>query len=386
MREQLQDASNQLFPTLKPGLLIASLNSQEFYLGEPTDGLYMPANPYLPIARACDGVRSTHAIAQECGLSHEIVLEFIAELLGHSYIELRTEVREQSGLDLLKLNYIQRATPELELYSWRAGVFDGGTLEIAGRKTFAIVILGENRLARALLANLQASGFSQSRILPRALNPARRTSPRDVCGILLKNLDIGRKLIDIHEEIIKGAALNYGGSQSEMGVDLAISTDFAPLEFIQRWMSEGIAHLQISQPTSHTLEIGPVVIPNNPITACLNCVRLHRRDHLPTFINLATGFSAHSQMRRELPTSSASFAAGVITSYICEFAAEGVSSLTGHSLNINLLKPLEEIRHHHWAPHPECGCLSSNAFAHDFSVQAGTANAALLRDDSALIK
>jgi hypothetical protein len=100
------------------------------------------------------------------------------------------------------------------------------------------------------------------------------------------------------------------------------------------------------------LEIGPLVIPGSQ--ACLNCVQLHRRDYLPPYISLA---SAHiDRSGRELTAASTSFAAGVLTPYICEFAARGTSALLSHSLTIDLLEPLHDIKKRHWNIHPECGC------------------------------
>lgn len=359
---------------LKPGILLIQLNRNEFYVGEEGAGLYVPSDPYLSIARACDGTRSTGSIAELCNLDHEVILDFLKELTTHNYVEFRTSTPQKLGLNLLKNHYLERVTPEFDLYTWRAATSDGGEREVASRKSFAILIFGDNRLSRALLANLQASGFSQSKIFATPESSNKRTSPKDVCGVFVKPLDIGRKYLEINKEIIGSSQLTYAEHAIDLAPQLIISTGNTEFDFIQPWTSEGIPHLQISMPTSHTLEIGPLVIPSDTSTAasgssaCLNCVRLHRRDYVPLFISIATQNNTIQLKSREMTTASTSFAAGAVTSYICEFAAGGRTSLINHSLTIDLLKPLEGIRHHHWSMHPECGCASSNALVHQLSL------------------
>jgi len=365
-----------IYPALKPGLLLIPLNDNEFYIGESSDGLYIPSDPYLSILRTCNGQNSTEIIATSYGLPHGLILDFLDELRAHNYIELRNHLPLEPGLDELARHYSERIAPEHELFTWRESTSDGGESEVDARKHFTILIFGQNRLARAILANLQASGFSQSRIISPLAQAGARITARDICGITTRPIDIGRKQSEFHKEIVLTSQLTQyqppytylnsgdGSSQTtgaEKRVNLLISTTAATSDYVQRWISEGIPHLQISQPTTHSLEIGPLVIPGE--SACLNCVQLHRRDFLPPFISLAALGPLVYPRGRELTSASTSFAAGVITPYICEFAARGSSSLKGHSLSIDLLEPLHDIRHHHWNIHPECGCGSSNSLA-----------------------
>ncbi len=362
-----------LYPALKSGLLVISLNESEFYVGEETEGLYMPSAPYLPLIRACDGSLTISELAICCDLSFNQIENFVRELMSHNFIELRHEVAKSPNLNLLQNNFLERLAPERGLYTWRNGVSDGGFSEISTRKPFAIAILSENKLARFLLSNLQASGFSQTRISAPALDsqrPSRRVSATDVCGIFIDALDIGKKITEIHQEIARKARWGKiesiesmeSANQAEIAhAQLAITTGISSPAVVQNWLSEGVPHLQISQPTAHTLEIGPLVLPGANHGACLNCVNLHRQDHLPPFIRHARDSREFREKKIEITTSSASFAAGVITSYICEFAIDRTSSLLNHSLTVNLLAPLEDVRHHYWNIHPECGCSSSNA-------------------------
>lgn len=364
--------NESIYPALKPGLLLIPLNSTEFYLGEAGDGLFIPSNPYLTIARGCDGKESTNSLALQCGIPHELVIDFIEELKSRNYIECRSFPTRDPGLDELARHRRERQSPELELYTWRSATSDGGETEVSDRKLFPIVIFGQNRLARTLLANLQASGFSQTRIISPISDAGARITARDICGITTRPVDIGRKVSEFHKEISMNAQLTqystgpsvsagqqWGDTHHSSGAQLLISTAPLPSDLVQQWMSEGIPHLQLSQCDAHSIDIGPLVIPGE--SACLNCVQLHGRDFLPPFISLATLGSLVNQRRRELTAASTSFVAGVLTPYICEFAARGESALIGRSITINLLEPLHNIGHHHWNFHPECGCGLSNA-------------------------
>ena len=351
-----------IYPKLKPGLLLIPLNSDEFYIGESSDGVYVPLDPYLSIARGCDGLHSINDIALLIGIPRGMVVEFLEELRAHNYIELRTHLPIDPGLDELAKHYAERIAPEHQLFTWRDATDDGGVTEVASRENFSILIFGQNRLARALLANLQASGFSQTKIAPPITSAGARIQARDICGITTRPIDIGRKQIEFHKQIALDSQLTQSAERANNLVNLLISTTEASSDYIQRWLSEGVPHLQIASPSAYTLEIGPLVTPG--AQACLNCVRLHRRDFLPPFITMATPIaSAHYEVggSRELTSASTSFAAGVVTPYICEFAARGSSSLVSHSLVIDLLEPLHRIRELHWNVHPECGCGSSNA-------------------------
>ena len=354
---------SEIYPRLKPGLLVIPLNSEEFYIGEATEGVYVPSDPYLSIVRGCDGQLSLKQIANVSNIPAGLIHSFVDELQTLNYIELRSLPPRDPGLDELVRHYSERIAPEQQLYTWRSRTSDGGESEIDGRKYFSILIFGHNRLARSLLANLQASGFTQTKILTPINQSGARITAKDICGIVTRPSDIGRKQLEFHKQIALDSQLTQVSKDLNTETNLVISTSAMTSDYIQRWISEGVPHLQISQPTTHSLEVGPLVLPGS--RACLNCVQLHRRDFLPPFIsvhalNASHASHAHSN-GRELTSASSSFAAGVVTPYICEYAARGESSLVGHSLTINLLEPLHGIREHHWNIHPECGCGSSDS-------------------------
>jgi len=348
--------STEQFPLLKPGLVVAFLNPNEFYIGDGSDGIYIPALPYLSIVRECNGSQSTRSIALICGVTLEIANSFLQELKSHNYLEMRSLPPAPVGLDELTNHYRERLKPEYDLFTWRDSTSDGGVSEISSRKSFAITIFGENRLARALLATLQASGFSQSWITSPSGQPHQRITAKDICGITTRPLDIGRKQSEFHKSLVLGAQLSHIEDKPAPQIRLIISTSEVEADTVQNWMRDGIPHIHISQSAAHSVEVGPLILPG--VRACLNCIQLHRRDHLPPFITRATLEARAGQGPKELTASSITLIAGVLTPYICEFAARGSTSLMGNSITVDLLEPLHRMRYHHWNVHPECGCSS----------------------------
>ena len=340
---------------LKDGLILVPLNDQEFYLGLIESGLYIPRDPYLAIARGLSHAITANTLATELALPESIVSGFIGQLREYGYIESAGAEPISSSLD--DVIRFQRTDIERSALTWRAHAQDGGWGEIEARGNFPILIFGKSRIARTLLAILQSSGFSQSRIVLPAISHNTSVEARDICGVVTRKNDLGMSLQEHHKIITQGAQL----TPLTAGRDafpphpalLIATTDFGDEhpDYLQRWMSEDLVHLQISQPNPFTLEIGPLVIPGK--SACTNCVALHKRDQLPPFINLFRNRSHH-----EVGTATSTFTAGVITSYIAEFAATGATALMTKSISINVLNPLSEIVERFWEFHPECGCQS----------------------------
>mgnify|MGYP006280985181 CR=1 FL=1 len=338
---------------LKPGLILVPLNDDEFYLGLIEGGLYIPRDPYLAIARGLTRKTSADALASQLALPETIVTSFIDQLCDYGYVEIVENAPPSHSLD----DEIRGERSEVERSSltWRRNTHDGGWGEIEARGNFPILIFGKSRIARTLLAILQASGFSRSRIVLPAICHHKTVEAKDICGVVTRKNDLGMSLNEHHRVITQGAQLTpaqAGGDEFPSDPALLIATtDFGDEhpDYLQRWMSEELIHLQISQPNPYTLEIGPMVIPGK--SACINCVTLHKRDQLPPFINLFTDRS-----HREVGTATSTFAAGVITSYIAEFAATGSTALMTKSISINVLNPLTEIVERFWDFHPECGC------------------------------
>ena len=337
-------------PKLKDGLLTVPLNDSEFYLGLIENGLYIPRDPYLAIARGLDGTRTCQSLATELALPESMITFFVEELAAYGYVEEVLAMSAPVGVDeemrRERIN-IERTAP-----SWREGSRDGGWNEIDSRRDFSILIFGRSRISRSLLALLQASGFSQSRIVLPPINHDKRVEAKDICGVVTRKIDLGLTLHEHHKIIVQGAQLTPSEDSFPEKPSLIISTtDQADdhYRYLQRWMSEDLAHLQIWQPNPFTIEIGPLVLPG--VTPCINCVALHKRDQLPPFISLF-----ESTPHREVTSATSTLVAGVITSYIAEFASTTKSPLRSQSISINVLKPLEGRVEREWDFHPECGC------------------------------
>jgi hypothetical protein len=349
-----------MYPRLKSSLYLIPLNSEEFYIGGEGEGIYIPTDPYLAIARALTGESKAQEIATASATPVGIVQHFIAELTAHNYVELLSEPANQIFLDESLHLFNQRINPELSVITWRSGNLDGGYGEILHRQTFSIVIFGQTRLARTLLATLQAMGFSKSKIFEPPLRSRTKVNGIDVCGVVTRAEDIGLKHSELQRKIARLSALSPTAgelSQQPQLPDLLISTTSASADYIQEWMSEGIAHLNISQPKGRFLEIGPLV--RSGEASCARCIQLHKRDQVPPFITLATHAAMANNVQIELPVASLAFVAGAVATMVSEFARTLHSNLIGHTYFIDLLNPLDSltgVRHIFWNKHPECGC------------------------------
>jgi hypothetical protein len=360
------------YPRLKSGLHLIPLNSDEFYIGSEEEGIYIPLDPYLPIARACNGTFAIHEIASLTSTPPGIVASFAQELISYNYLELLTSPIDSSSLNQSWIQFDQRISPELSVITWRPHVSDGGFKEISDRTDFSILIFGQTRLARTLLAILQSMGFTRCRIIEPQLNTRQTVTAHDVCGVVTRAQDIGRRHSELHREITRLSLLAHTDGQLPASPRLLISTTTATADYVQRWMSEGIPYLHIAQPRAHTLEIGPLVLSGE--SACIHCVQLHKRDQLPPFITLASGAASFSATQPELPTASVAFIAGAIATAVSEFASTGQSDLINHSYLIDLLHPLEStsVRHLFWNIHPECGCNATWASDSTFGSNHST--------------
>lgn len=347
-------SAEQSITTLKDGVILAPLNDLEFYLGLIDHGLYIPRDPYLAIARhLVEGLcLSSEVEHHNFPVSPELLRDFVAELDRYGY--LQTTPPEERGRGIEVELRKERRSIEMQPFAWRTGVKDGGWGEIEARRNFTILIFGRTRIARALLALLQASGFSTSRIILPPSYVNTQIEGRDICGVVTRKNELGLSLTDHHKNISQAAQLLPRASEN-VGLDnkpaLIISTDPTNenyQDYLQIWMSEELPHLEISQPNPFTIEFGPLVIPGEH--PCLTCVALHKRDQLPPFLSLA------ENSYREVASASATLIAGVITSYVCEYAATGKSALESASIALNLLNPLTDQKIRQWDFHPECGC------------------------------
>jgi hypothetical protein len=404
-----QDTSGgaELFPALKPGVnLIRTPN--HIYVGLVNRGLEISSNEPEVLAlmiSLLDGRRSINQIstvlAHQTRLSIEpedqsalpefaqLCGELIAALTGANLIELtpgstttsKTPKTKSGLLGQNEINFAERVKPEINLAAWyEVSAIDeplDKTLDktsknknsdsmsiVKDRSNFKIDIYGKNRMAITLFTLLQATGFSQSKLIDAATN-GRQVTLDLICGLNLRNSDLGSLCADIFDELRRSAQLNFHADTNASNLkevneptrdpDLALSTQSISPQLLQRWMSEGTVHLGLGQLIQSSIQIGPIVKPG--ITPCLRCLELWRSSSNPRYQNLEILNSIARPL--EISASAVSLIAGIIVLQISEFAVSQKSPLIGASANIDLLKPLTP-EFEYWKPNPECGCITIN--------------------------
>ncbi len=284
---------------------------------------------HLHIAQYFDGTRHTKEIAH--GLLCELsIVENFADVLSEQglldhYLQPIRKENKDFGEQLISL----RLDPESALITYRNKVRDGGISELNDRLQSTILISGENRLAHTLLAVLQASGFSHTRLISRGHLAAHITED-DLCGIVVRTSDIGKNRNEFIQELIRSAQIMRSPTVAKAMPDLIISTIPLEWDYVQRWMSEGSIHLHINPLIGGNIEIGPLVIPG--ATPCLRCITLIKRDK---------GIAVDSEfVAKELPSAAIAYIAGLIALAVGEYFASGASTFQASSYWYDLLNPL----------------------------------------------
>jgi hypothetical protein len=316
-----------------------------YRLGLPTHGLLLATGAQLQMARSFDGQRSLQEIARGLICDISTVTAFADLLASQGFVEERSAPIALGSHDLSEQIMVVRREIEQALLTHRPGVSDGGAAEFRARATSTILISGENRLARNLLAALHASGFTNARLISRAhLSP--QITGADICGIVAQTSDIGKNRTEFTAELIRGARIARGEEVAKAHPDLIISTGPIEWDYVQRWLSEGSPHIHINPVIGREIEVGPLVIPG--VTPCLRCVTLTKRDNGSS--------SRYEFMRSELSSAAAAFISGLITLAIGEYCATGLTPLRAASQWYDLLEPLRPPDIRHWDFHPKCGC------------------------------
>lgn len=329
---------------LKTGVSLTP-HQGDYLLGLPHRGLLITDRMQVQIARACDGSKRSEEIAAGllCGLSE--VQNFAEFLRSEGFLEELVEAVTIDSPDLSTDLIRHRTDIENSLLTHRPGRSDGGRHEFESRSAATILISGENRLARNLLVALHASGFTNTRLIMRG-NLAPRLTASDVCGLVVGNDDLGKLRSEFTAEIIRNAQITRSAVAAKAQPDLIISTVPIEWDYVQRWMSEGSAHLHINSLIGPEIEVGPLVLPGQ--TPCLRCVTLIKRDN---GTNIDREF-----VRSELPSAASTFITGLVALNVGDYFATGKSPLRAASYWYDLLNPMRSPEVRHWNFHPQCGC------------------------------
>ena len=336
------------YPRLKPGVE-SRTRGAEILFTLPYFAIALPLEPARTITRYFDGRHELAEITQGTGMSYENVVELQSVLTQNGLVEnLRiplSHIFNGPHADPSAVLTQMKLQSELDLITHRPDSNDGGVKELSLRGAFTILISGENRLARNLLATLQSMGFNNTRIITRA-HLSAHIGPDDVCGLATRMSDIGKKRNEFAQEIMRNSQFIPTDQVAKADPDLIISTIPIEWDYVQRWMSEGTTHLHINPLIGQHCEIGPLVIPG--LTPCLRCVALTKKS---TDLSLL-----HESMRTELPTQVIATLVGMVATLVGQYAATGDSPLTAASHWVNLLSPFEKSEKRYWEFNASCGC------------------------------
>ena len=352
------------------------LSDGQVYIGDVRGGLVIE-NPEVAyeVARRLDENGST--LDGRANREADAVMERLRERNFIRSVKSRGSrlITKVSDDDLLR-----RAAPEIEITSLRrnfrglvaavdAGLDDGRDdgrdatplAEIKSRTKLSITIFGSNRLAYSLLALLQASGFSQTAMVnrQRALRGGKsrhpsnsRISPLLATGAPIRKADVGRLHSEVADEVSAAASLNQINGFLSKSSQLIVATQYVPPEISQEWMSEGLAHLSISDLESGSLTVGPWVQPGQ--TPCSQCIDLHRSIYIPHIARVRMMQSVSEPT--ESPASLVAMVTGAVALGILQFHETGSTPWFGGTTEFDALNPCNP-RHMMWQFNSACGCL-----------------------------
>jgi hypothetical protein len=368
------------FPRIRPSLQIIARESGAIYIGTAHEGFELEADPYLPILRSCTGRSTVSEIAIRVSCTSADVESLLTQLSDLGLIEFLTspdtksanERRVQITGDLITQ---EREEIESSLISLRHG--DGGESEWRSRASLSLMITGDTRVARNLLALLNASGFPQVSLLLEG-NASQQIAISDINGLSVTTDDLGKNKMNHHRDLARRSTLGSIHSKyhsaNHTHPHLIIATAMPRADEIQRWQSEGISHIAVGDLIGSEVEIFPMITPG--LGPCLQCIALHKADALPrdlralTYpLHLNSNFRHLKNGRGELPVGAAALLAGLLTSSVIDWAWRLTSSMSSaHSASrsheegnisrvINLLEPMARPLERRWNFHPECGCV-----------------------------
>jgi hypothetical protein len=350
---EFSSSIDNCFPRLKAGVRVIddSKAGHGAFVGTALGGIFLVDSALNPVIRAMDGTSTILTLAQNGLVDLTKVRAAMRQLQAANLVTLLSNVSPVPNLNQTLLHLHERMGPEENLTQWRAGRSGDESTTIWARKEFAILIFGTSRVAMTLLSLLQASGFSQTKVISGS--PASPISPREICGLSIRLSEIGMARGEAESQISRYGALFAPMSKTFPIIpSLIISTNIVQPDYIQRWMSESVPHLQISGAYESMVDIGPLVVPGSG--PCLRCVAMTKygSDQLRAQLEIA----ATLERPPELAAGAVAHLCGLVTLFVCEFADTKSSGLIGKSIRIDLLNPGNP-EHSYWQPHPFCGCL-----------------------------
>ncbi len=372
MKEFNTDSSNvpaDAYVRLKVGVRVLEIpatpsDSKTIFVGTDRGGVLFPGLGLRGFLAHLDGSHKLSDFLTSDFYSQEEIISALSELSQANLLVIAKEKLSTTAPVTSESHRISelRISPEANLATWYSATQNDGRDLVKARTDFSILIFGSSRMAIALYSILQASGFSQTKIISgerskftTSGNRASSTHIRvdEICGLNITLADVGKTRGETITKIRHSAQLVPDKHANFPAIpDLVISTETAQPDYIQRWMSEGVAHLQISNLNESFIEVGPLVIPG--MSPCLRCVGMQKFGAHK--IQGMVEFSNAMESAPELSSASAATISGLVAAATIQLADTGRSPLMRKSIRYNLLDICNP-EHIYWQPHIFCGCL-----------------------------
>ena len=380
------------YPIIRPGNQLIQLINGGYYIGSSRKGFCFDEIERFRFLQYCNGRRDLEEISKIIGTEISILNQFLQIGLTNQYLinltstssvsQINSEVGSFSGSSTSEASKLKtRRDCDFEFYlrdnksilKNNIGHFPrlSSTELFTNRANKEILIFGSNQFSIQLLAALQSSGFSKSRVIGSFGKDQLQLSADDISGGVIQSSDVGSTISQISKRILREHQLvNIGALKSATNSNpaLIIAMQPIPADYQQRWLSESTPHLVVGSVIENQLEIGPLVLPGK--TTCLRCIDLTAAANALTpeiaSLNYLNSFE-------RLPAGVLALSVGLLTLFSTQYldllsvneAVEDLDLKVGSYLNqhplisralrIDLSDPCKQT-HIQWQPNSVCGC------------------------------
>ena len=395
--QSMQMQKLERYPFIRPGNQLIQLINSGYYIGSSRRGFCFNEAERFRFLQYCNGKRDLAEISKIIGTDISILKQFLFDGLANRYL-VNLSINSNNSLpnteigsfgstkELIAGNLKTRRDCEYDFYLRKDIPAQGSDTSskpspselFSSRAKQEILIFGTNQFSIQLLATLQATGFSRSKIIGSFGKDHSQVIADDLSGTVIQSSDVGSTISQISKRVTREHQLvNLGNVQiaSNSKPALIIAMQPIPADYQQRWLSESTPHLVIGSIIENQMEIGPIVLPGQ--TTCLRCIDL-------TFVaNSLTPEIAtlnHLNALERLPAAVLATLVGMVTTFAATFldinsgssiySDKSVNSnnsfnalkenlaphpLISSALRIDLANPCKQA-HIKWQPNSMCGC------------------------------
>jgi len=254
----------------------------------------------------------------------------------------------------------EQIAPDLAAWSARWQSRERALDTLAKRDASTVAVLGAGRVGATVAGILASAGVGALRIedsrpmSPAAAAPGGAPASTASTSRAAAALEAARQ----HAPRLRTPRADAGAPDL---VVLCPDVPYVGHELRGRLLADGVAHLLAATHEAVGV-VGPLVVPG--VTACLQCLDLHRVDRDPAWPLVAAQASGPGRLFDGTPvvkssdialaTAVAAQAALVALSFLDDATSEESRSLAGSALELRL--GWYQWRKRSWPPHPRCGC------------------------------